>query len=307
MAETYPIVLLPQNYINLIGAYPPLSSLPTKPTAIKEIKKPKNFTSKAITWSIIVVITAFVNIQIAFVTVGVTIIVLLSNLFSSNSKMTVNERIKAGIYESREEYEELAKIYENDIAQYRKQKELRESNNLRNWRLSELNDRKYSGRISKHSFSSEHNAQKGVSEERFYNTLKYHFGGKIEINQKVDYYYPDFVYSDNSLFIDIEIDEPYSLLEHKPIHYRGSDTKRNNSFTSSGWIVIRFSEEQVIKQADNCCQFIQQIINAHNNLETIDTNFIQSHLTQLNLLQIKTWNEQEAISMMNEGYRKNYI
>ncbi len=71
--------------------------------------------------------------------------------------------------------------------------------------------------------------------------------------------------------------------------------------------MIRFSEEQVIKQADNCCQFIQQIINAHNNLETIDRNFIQSCLTQLNLLQVNTWNEEEAISMMNEGYRKTYI
>ena len=46
------------------------------------------------------------------------------------------------------------------------------------------------------------------------------------------YYYPDFTFicDETRLHIDIEIDEPYSLPDKKPIHYVGIDEWQNESF-----------------------------------------------------------------------------
>ena len=71
-----------------------------------------------------------------------------------------------------------------------------------------------------------------------------------------------------NLYIDIEIDEPYEgkndIANRRPIHYRGYDDNRNNTFANSGWIVIRFAEIQVHKCPEACCQFIAGVISKIN-------------------------------------------
>lgn len=75
-------------------------------------------------------------------------------------------------------------------------------------------------------------------------------------------YVPDFIFqhSKSSLVIDIEIDEPYT--SNNPIHYLGNehDIRRNEYFTENGWVVIRFSEEQVKNDPEGCCSEIASII-----------------------------------------------
>lgn len=65
-----------------------------------------------------------------------------------------------------------------------------------------------------------------------------------------------------NLFIDIEIDEPYDICSHKPLHYIGcSDNLRDTYFTRNGWCVIRYSENQVLNQLPETIKHLEFIIN----------------------------------------------
>lgn len=78
---------------------------------------------------------------------------------------------------------------------------------------------------------------------------------------------PDLAYinAQKGIFIDIEIDEPYSGWEREPIHYKiknGTtvDDARNDSFTERGWTVIRFSERQVYEHPKSCLKRVYQLL-----------------------------------------------
>ena len=89
------------------------------------------------------------------------------------------------------------------------------------------------------------------------------------------YYYPDIVVTDGKgFYMDIEIDEMYTLDNHNPIHYlevvlnednnqtkRSSDYVRNREFTYAGWIVIRFSETQIVNKPRECAKAIYDLYN----------------------------------------------
>jgi len=106
-------------------------------------------------------------------------------------------------------------------------------------------------------------------------------------------YYPDLSIIDENLgfAIDIEIDEPYDMVNKEPIHYisklqqsekrfknrktldsiqeyKSCDDFRDECITDSNWIVIRFSEEQVVEYPENCCYFIAKVINEVSNTNT---------------------------------------
>ena len=100
-----------------------------------------------------------------------------------------------------------------------------------------------------------------------------------EIKQYI--YEPDFIYYDKELLIDIEIDEPYIFETKKPIHYfdeatqKHKDVKRNNYFNQLGWVVIRFSEKQVVENPYGCCLEIAELIEQL----TMNTYYFESTLT----------------------------
>lgn len=84
------------------------------------------------------------------------------------------------------------------------------------------------------------------------------------------YYYPDFCLCDwnKNLFIDVEIDEPYAADDKTPIHYLEQqnnryvsvDSFRNTYFLECNWIVVRFSESQIVRNPDGCCRIIAEVI-----------------------------------------------
>ncbi|MEJ7683815.1 MAG: DUF559 domain-containing protein [Segetibacter sp.] len=84
-----------------------------------------------------------------------------------------------------------------------------------------------------------------------------------KLSKKDNAYIPDFIFEhpNSNLVIDIEIDEPYSS-QRKPIHTLENthDEKRNKYFTEKNWIVIRFSEEQIVTNPYSCCQEIATIV-----------------------------------------------
>lgn len=152
-------------------------------------------------------------------------------------------------------------------------------------------------------------AKRGISEAKFAKHLRRYFEDNIHerltltIPNSTYPYSPDFAYIDRglNLYIDIEIDEPYS--HSQPIHYVGKDDRRNQFFVSRGWIVIRFSEEQVVHYPRQCCRAIAEVIAdiLGDGLEL--TRFE----TTPPLPKIKHWSRGESIIMIKNQARDRYL
>lgn len=177
---------------------------------------------------------------------------------------------------------------------------------------------------------SSKNLYRGKSEAFFEGYLKKYFGDSIstdkaliinniknnkEYDMKDKFYLPDFIYQNNQennhFFIDIEIDEPYSLPDGYPVHYQGVDNNRNVFFLRAGWHVIRFSEEQIIRQPAQCCRFLADFIQKKNQKQIHQNspqNFSKT-LENVPLLSLKTrhWTREEAIYMFSNKYRDSYL
>ena len=74
----------------------------------------------------------------------------------------------------------------------------------------------------------------------------------IAIVEKTPYY---------GMRIDLEIDEPYSAIDNRPTHYVGcGDEYRDRNLVNNGWIVLRFSERQIMEETDKCISLVRYII-----------------------------------------------
>lgn len=106
----------------------------------------------------------------------------------------------------------------------------------------------------------------GRSEATFKHYLQQNFGSEhiftaCRVRVGSSWYYPDLIYSDAAgLRIDIEIDEPYVWATGKPHHYLGQDDARNAFFLQQQWLVLRFTEEQVVRYPMCCCQLLADLI-----------------------------------------------
>ena len=120
---------------------------------------------------------------------------------------------------------------------------------------------------------------------------------------------PDLAYVDASkgIFIDIEVDEPYSGWERKPIHYKTntgtSDDLRNQYFTERGWTVIRFSENQVKKQTKSCLKRIYQL------LQSMDNSIVMPGCLNAvaNIIPDNMWNRETAEQMAQRREREELL
>lgn len=154
--------------------------------------------------------------------------------------------------------------------------------------------------------------KKGVSEKFFYNRLKEHFSNytvrdNIKIPVGYSYYYPDIALFIEGLYIDIEIDEPYTEEGGEPIHYLdfigderlSSDIERNTFFQACGWEVIRFSEEQIVNYPSNCVQFIEGVV---RSCLYSDPSLFVSHCSYMG-----KWTKNQAVTMSKVCYRNSYL
>ncbi len=149
---------------------------------------------------------------------------------------------------------------------------------------------------------------RGIGESRFQPHLLEYFGTKIKSNFSLHFqgakrkYEPDFVLTipDRGLFIDIEVDEPYNGMSRKPTHYIGSyDAERNSYFNKNGWVVIRFAEEQVVKEPLECCQFVESVVKTLLEEKTENT--------PTNPTLIQQWTYDESLEMETNLYRESYL
>ena len=94
------------------------------------------------------------------------------------------------------------------------------------------------------------------------------------------------------------IDEPYVLNTGMPIHCIGQDDFRDEYFAQNGFPVLRFSEEQIIKNPGGC-------------IETINTTilFLKDEINDWNIsvFRDKKWDEEEAGRMAESYFRESYL
>lgn len=113
-------------------------------------------------------------------------------------------------------------------------------------------------------------------------------------------YQPDIVYIDEetNLHVDIEIDEPYTLDKGEPIHFIDcQDGERNTHFLFENWVVIRFTEKQVVCDTERCCKLISSVVN-HIKYGLPIENGVQKE---------KRWTYDDALIMSKEYYRYKYF
>lgn len=158
--------------------------------------------------------------------------------------------------------------------------------------------------ISKAVRSNEE-GKRGKTELHFLNRLYDKFGSQIKVDmaptKDYQFYFPDFTFicEKTGLHIDIEIDEPYSYSEKKPIHHtETNDDERNRYFLEQNWCIVRFSEKQIIKEMDNCVSLIEEIVNSiHSKSLDFSTNIVNPD---------KRWTYEEALVMIHNNTRNSY-
>ena len=147
----------------------------------------------------------------------------------------------------------------------------------------------------------------GKSESFFFDFIKNDFTGKI-FNDKTfrdTPYKPDILIHDsyNNIIINIEIDEPYSIISGEPIHFQDADTNRNSYFLSKGWFIIRFAEEQIVKQPEICRTLV---IDVYKAILYSDYNKIIEKKFDYPPI-VTQWSKQEAINMYSRRFRDSYL
>ncbi|MFM6456865.1 MAG: hypothetical protein ACKPH7_34200 [Planktothrix sp.] len=157
--------------------------------------------------------------------------------------------------------------------------------------------------------------QQGVSEKQFFIYLCRYFSGVYDFCMGVEFSIPntyfcytaDFIliHQATGLAIDIEIDEPYDGKTGKPHHCidQNKDQQRNRFFLERNWVVIRFSEYQVVKCPEGCCKAIAQVI---FQITGDDSGLIKLQNIK-DLLPHKQWKNKEAVYMAKTKFRQSYL
>ncbi|MGB5772702.1 MAG: hypothetical protein WBM32_22965, partial [Crocosphaera sp.] len=158
----------------------------------------------------------------------------------------------------------------------------------------------------------ESNATKGVSETMFLEALRTilpsaKFGGEFPITGSRHSYSIDiaFVDDDTGLSIDVEIDEPYEGKSKQPHHCLDDDKDRNRNrfFNERNWIVVRFAEEQVVKNTQGCCRYLAEVIVNF----TQDKSLLEKVQEFPSLEPMKAWTSWEARQLAVWKHRETYL
>ncbi|PWJ38415.1 PDDEXK family nuclease [Sediminitomix flava] len=117
------------------------------------------------------------------------------------------------------------------------------------------------------------NQRRGISEDILLKHLALEFEDLIVFDRIIEKfrnakpYQPDLILHDpkSGIWFDIEIDEPYEIYSRKPIHFINQngisiDEKRNKYFLSKNWVVIRFTEAQVLNNPEGCKAIVGHIL-----------------------------------------------
>ncbi|MEB3218427.1 MAG: hypothetical protein VKN72_19640 [Nostocales cyanobacterium 94392] len=307
----FPIIRIPQNIEQVQSALPPVVIFSEKPPSQPGDEPQRwNFTLIAVEAAI-----AAITVPIISQATSISGLLLLPIAIGA---IAIQAWLQFNSYPKRlEEHRHQIKDYDRRFLKYEERKHRHEEEQriartperIAQWQHNQI--------LKILAFTISHDgdrstAPEGNAEGRFRTYLQKYFPDKIHVRLTLDIpnyeypYSPDFAYIDRTinLYIDIEIDEPYVYNTEQPTHYTEAwkDTKRNNFFNDKGWIVIRFSERQVICYHHNCCKTIAQII-----AQISKDNSILNQFTDIpDLQQQRQWTEAEAIQMAQRKERDNY-
>jgi len=203
--------------------------------------------------------------------------------------------------------------YKNALDAYRQKREQLKAKCHAPEKIAEFRQEKYfqALRLTGSHDGTDSTSKVGSSEALLGNALNLYFPNRIYIGLTLTIpdrsgwsYDPDFAYLDKTtgLRIDIEVDEPYTHQTGEPIHYRGKDERRNSFFLARGWLVIRFSERQVVLSPNRCCKTIAQVIAEL----TGDSSVLNPFTTISDLEPVPQWTYEEALDMSRCKHRDQY-
>jgi hypothetical protein len=191
---------------------------------------------------------------------------------------------------------------------------------IQSWRESESRRRVQSlnpaplsiGQIAEGSQEDKRGYAEYPNSSRFPALIREYFGhSNIHILRKMSLYTPDFALIDttNKIYIDVEIDEPYTPRQYPNCdseliltHCVNADNVRNKCFIDADWFVIRFSEKQVLLYPEGCCKVIAKLLSECTGNTSVLNQF--SHIPDL---QPETqWTREEAITKARNQERLNY-
>ena len=111
--------------------------------------------------------------------------------------------------------------------------------------------------------------------------------------------------SNKNIRIDIEIDEPYNGVTREPTHFIGyGDEFRDLNIVNAGWIVMRFTEEQVFCEKERCLNEIYRL------LWSLDSECVFNILgfnKNIKLEYKSFWTELDAKMMAANNFRESYL
>lgn len=151
----------------------------------------------------------------------------------------------------------------------------------------------------------------------FYKILNEYFPDKVLTNYTIlqspdsKGFVPTYIVSvsDKKLYIDVEIDSPYDMESGEPTTFVKNDScefskqEHDTFFEKAGWFIVRFAEEQIVKQPISCCKYIAQTI-----YEIIgDDTVLQKFNTVDNIQPLDMWTYDRCLQLRQERYRENYL
>lgn len=122
-------------------------------------------------------------------------------------------------------------------------------------------------------------------------------------------YEPDLAYinEEKGIYVDIEIDEPYSG-QHHATHYitadgTHKDQPRNDTFCKAGWHVVRFTEQQMFCQTKACMKVIFDLLLQQGAIDAIPHRLANAEP----LVSEPCWTAEESKKRSYKRYRKTYL
>lgn len=290
----YPIVILPDSFLLAKQKNPTIESPPTKP----------KYPTKSYPNTIIPIVGMLLGLylwgQNSFLSGSLLMAITILIYIRTKKKFVEKHDHKVIRYEqSLLEYNIVLDKYEKDLIH------IQEESFIKEYRYNELLKEI---KKTQEPETLKRVVEKGKFEDIFEPYLIKWFGGQIFKNLEIGHfnkpYVPDFAYIDSisSLHIDIEIDEPYSASSKEPIHYLGADTNRNRYFTARNWIVIRFAEEQIAQQPNDCCALIAKTISDLMDVDS-DCDIFEKYE---NVRFVSCWTYEDSKNMMLINFRNKY-
>ncbi|WP_024547023.1 hypothetical protein [Picosynechococcus sp. NKBG15041c] len=301
----YPDIYIPSSLQRISSARPSLPVPPVKPPQPQHPTKPKWWPPTVIGLiCLVVTLILFSNIPVLSLIIG--------GLGVAITRLIQNQGFRGELAEYRrleQEYPRRLTEYENKRRNFQELKEkISDPEFIREHQKKLLNQFKDTI-YQPDGYNS--NARTGRCEGCLYRAMSKYLPGKIIQDTKLNIpnysypYSPDVCYVHDGIYFDIEVDEPYTLWNggYKPIHGYDDpkDSKRNNFFLNKGWVVIRFSEEQVARYPASCAKTIAQVV------EQLTQEPLPRSLTNIKDLRLQPrWTTEEARELADRNHRQTY-